>query len=228
MDGMSVDQARKIVDSSGKTIQLEILPYEAPSPRQPSQGSMNDFLQLLAKERATENEQKMRTPTLPMTRPTLRQYPSKTSLSSLKRLNSIDRNLASPKPQEIQTAFPNYRSIKRGMSGNARFGGTLDDTRSLMSTCSTLSQCNIGNMISKTDVTSLVLIAEDGDFGIEVQDGMTVFELNCIVLRSIVSGKAADRYLPNRFVSSTIQSVDFFPLSLSALSAVVAVSFCYL
>ena len=192
MDGMSVDQARKIMDSSGKTIQLEILPCEQPSTIQPSQGSMSDFLQFLAKEKATDNEPKTRTPSLSLTRPTLRQYPSKTSLSSLKRLNNTERNLPSSKPQESQGSYPNYRSIKRGMNSSSRFG-TLDDTRSLMSNCSTLSQCNIGNMISKPEVTSLVLIADDGDFGIEVQDGMNGFDLSCIIVRSVASGKAADR-----------------------------------
>ena len=192
MDGMSVDQARKIIDSSGKTIQLEILSCEQPSTTQQSRGSMNDFIQFLAKEKISDNEQKIRTPTMSLTRPTLRQYPSKTSLSSLKRLNSTERNMACPKPQENQSSFQTYRSIKRGISSSSRFG-TLEDTRSLMSTCSTLSQCNIGNMISKTEVTSLVLIADNNDFGIEVQDGMNGYDLNCIVVRSVVSGKAADR-----------------------------------
>ena len=180
------------MDSSGKTIQVEILPCEHPSPTQQSQGSMNDFLQFLAKERVLDNEQKARTPSLSLTRPTLRQYPSKTSLSSLKRLNSTERNLSSSKPQESQNSFPTYRSIKRSITSNSRFG-TLDDTRSLMSNCSTLSQCNIGNMISKPEVTSLVLIADDGDFGIEVQDGMNGYDLSCIIVRSIATGKAADR-----------------------------------
>jgi len=192
MDGMSVDQARKIMESSGKTIQLQIMPFEQPTSAQPTQGSMNDFLQFLAKERTPENEQKTRTPSLSLNRPTLRQYPSKTSLSSLKRLNSTERSMPSAKPQESQSSFQNYRSIKRGMTMNSRFG-TLDDTRSLMSNCSTLSQCNIGNMISRTEVTSLVLIAEDGDFGIEIQDGMNGFDMNCIIVRSLISGKAADR-----------------------------------
>lgn len=193
MDGMSVDQARKMMDTSGKTIQLEILPCEQASVSQPSLGSMSDFLQLLNKERTSEVEQKTRTPTLPLARPTLRQYPSKTSLTSLKRLNSIDRNLTAPKPPEMQNPFPTYRSMKRGMPPSSRYG-TLEDTRSMLSTTSTLSQCNIVNMVSKTEVTSLVLIAEDSDFGIEVQDGMNGYDLNCIVLRSIISGKAADRY----------------------------------
>ena len=190
MDGMSVDQARKMMDTSGKTIQLEMLPSDQPSSSQQLQGSRNDFLQLLAKEKMSDNEHKTRT--LSLTRPTLRQYPSKSSLSSLKRLNSTDRNLSSTKSQEMQNPFPNYRSIKRGVSSNPRFG-TLDDTRSLMSNCSTLSQCNIGNMVSKIEVTSLVLIAEDSDFGIEVQDGMNGYDMSCIILRSIVGGKAADR-----------------------------------
>ena len=195
MDGMSVDQARKIMDSSGKTIQLEVLPSERPTESQPLQRSMNDFLQLIAKEKPLEPEPRTRTPTLPLTRPTLRQYPSKSSLTSLKRLNNQERTVvASSKPHDIPSPYPNYRSLslKRSITPLTRLG-SFDDSRSMMSACSNLSQCNVGNMVSKAEMMSLVLIAEDGDYGMEVQVGLNGYEMNCIVVRTVVSGKAADR-----------------------------------
>ncbi|XP_065067097.1 glutamate receptor-interacting protein 2-like isoform X2 [Rhopilema esculentum] len=194
LDGMSVDQARKMMDTSGKVIQLEILPTEQPAVASaPSHGSMNEFLQFLAKDKPLESDLRIRTPTLPLAKPALRQYPSKTSLSSLKRLNSMDRNLSNPKPQELMASYQlNYRSLKRNVLPNTRFA-SFDDTRSVMSASSTLSQCNVGNMLARTEVTGLVLIAEDGDFGIEVQDGLSGFDMNCIVVRAVLAGKAADR-----------------------------------
>ena len=194
LDGMSVDQARKMMETSGKVIQLEILPTEQPAVASaPSHGSMDEFLQFLAKDKPLESDLRIRTPTLPLAKPSLRQYPSKTSLSSLKRLNSMDRNLSNPKPQELMASYQlNYRSLKRNPLPNTRFA-SFDDTRSVMSASSTLSQCNVGNMLARSEVTGLVLIAEDGDFGIDVQDGLSGFDLNCIVVRAVLAGKAADR-----------------------------------
>ncbi len=190
MDGMSVDQARQIVNSSGKKIELDVLCMKPKIEEKESRDNLETSA--VVEKRLEHNVKTFKSETLPTVRHGLKQYPSRSSLTSQRRPNPLDRTGIASKT--IDTTYATLRSLsyKRGTLASMR-QGSFDDSRSMMSGCSTLSQCNLGSMLSKSECMSVVLVAEDCDYGIEVQDGLNNSDVGCIVICAIVSGKAAER-----------------------------------
>ncbi len=193
---MSVDQARQIMLSSSKKIQLDVLPAKPKSKKnieEPTKRIEEPPKRNILEKLPERDIKAFKCETLPPMRANLKQYPSRLSLTSQRRPNNQDRTVGAKTPD---MAYSTLRSLsyKRGNLPSAR-QASFDDTRSLMSVCSTLSQCNLGNMLSKTEFMSVVLISDDGDFGIEVQDGLGSADNGCIVICSVTAGKAADRWV---------------------------------
>eukprot|EP00794_Sanderia_malayensis_P006326 gene6326-7051_t len=210
IDGMSVDQARQILNSSAKTIRLETLCMKQ------KQNEPVVDLEPVAKDPIECNMKSFQSDSLPTVRRGLKQYSSRSSLTSQRRPNAQDRTVM-PASRLIESGYATLRSMsyKRGTLAGVR-QASFDDTRSMLSACSNLSQCNLGSVLSKTECMSVVLVTDDNDHGFEVQDGLNnSTDIGCVVISGILSGKAAERsgvlQVGDRIISINGIRTDYMP-----------------
>ena len=188
MEGMSLAQARKILSSSPKTVELEVLPMlRSSKDRSSSQGSVSDH-HITTKQQSGSSSPSERQ------RLGIRGYLSKPLFGSNNKFNSLDRVVSSHttspgmSPYRTMTLRRNYLTSKRR--------GSTDDSRSFLSTTSNTSSMSFskfGHVFTKIELIEITLKNEKGEYGLEVEDCLSNIEAGCIVIASLTSGKSAER-----------------------------------